>query len=171
VAGDRTGTSTAGGTMLRDRLPEPMSDIPTPTSTFCKESSGHCDCCGRVSKTMWGDLSDATGALAVWFVQWTVDAAEHRPNIDLVVGRWGEGADPADRDLVALGYAPSGEGGSFMVIDGAGRPADKRDLCGRALRRDQVIGTPLAAQVFALVDALWLTEPRIAEVRALDDLA
>jgi len=138
------------------------------TSTFWNESTGHCDCCGRVSKKIWGDLSDASGTQAIYFVHWTVGAPEHCPNIDLVLGKWGEGTDPVDRDLVSLAYRPGPDGGSFMVIDAQGRPPDDRGLCGRALRRDEVVGTPLASHVFSLVDALWLKEPRIAEVRDLN---
>lgn len=58
-----------------------------------------------------------------------------------------------------------------MLANGTGRRADDRSLCGRALERADVIGTPLANEVFLLVDALWLTEPRIEEIRALDTLA
>jgi hypothetical protein len=85
-------------------------------------------CCGRVSKKIWGDLSDDNGTQAVYFVHWTVDAPEHYPSIDLVAGRWGDGAEPVNRELVSLAFRP-----------------------------------------VSLVDALWLTEPRIAEVRALND--
>lgn len=58
-----------------------------------------------------------------------------------------------------------------MVVSGKGRRADDRSLCGRALEREDVIGTLLANEVFSLVDSLWLTEPRIEEIRALDKLA
>lgn len=58
-----------------------------------------------------------------------------------------------------------------MVASGKGRRADDRNLCGRALERSDVLGTPLATEVFSLVDSLWLAEPRIEEVRALDELA
>ena len=58
-----------------------------------------------------------------------------------------------------------------MVGSGKGRRADDRTLCSRALERTDVIGTPLANDVFSLVDALWLTEPRIEELRALDSIA
>lgn len=74
-------------------------------STFWNESAGHCDCCGCVSKKIWGDLSDAAGTQAVYFVHWTVGAPEHFPNIDLVLGQWGEGAEPINRDLVSPGSA------------------------------------------------------------------
>ena len=58
-----------------------------------------------------------------------------------------------------------------MVANGKGRRADDRSLCGRALGRDEVVGTQLADRVFSLVDSLWLTEPRIEGIRGLDNLA
>jgi len=45
------------------------------------------------------------------------------------------------------------------------------DLLGRSLLRAEVVGTPLASEVFALVDAIWLTDSRIAEVKGLNDAA
>lgn len=139
-------------------------------ANFWNESTGNCDCCGNQSKTIWGDLSDASGTRAVYFVQWTVDQ-QHMPNIDLVIGPWGDGTTPTDRVLVSLQYQPRLGGGSFMIVHGQGRRADDRGLCDRALGRADVVGTPLAKDVFSLVDALWLTEPRINEVRALDNMA
>jgi len=54
-----------------------------------------------------------------------------------------------------------------MVIDGEGRRADDRMICKRPMKRVEVIGTPLAQEAFRLVDALWLTEPRVEEVKEL----
>lgn len=145
-------------------------EVSIATAIFWNEAGGHCDCCGSTSKTIWGELADGSGeALALYFVQWTVGAPAHLVNIDLVIGRWGEGADPAKRILVSLLYRPSRDGGSFMVIDGQGRRPDDRSICGRAMKRDEVIGTPLAEHVFGLVDALWMTEPHLEEVRAFND--
>lgn len=140
-------------------------------ANFWNESTGHCDCCGNQSKTIWGDLADSSGTKAVYVVQWTVDQPKHMPNFDLVLGPWGNGASPSDRILVSLLYQPRPGGGSFMVVNGHARLADNRGLCDRALERSEVVGTPLAKEVFLLVDALWLTEPRIAPVRALDNVA
>ena len=39
------------------------------------------------------------------------------------------------------------------------------------MRRAEVVGTPFAREVFSLLDGLWLTDPRIAEVSALNDVA
>ena len=148
-----------------------MNTPPETVATPWKESSGTCACCGRTSKTVWGDLSTPEGALATYFVQWTVGAPEHDVNVDLVIGAWGEGAKPQDRVLVSVLYRPSSEGGSFMVIDGEARYSSKSELCGRAVRRAEVVGTPFAQEVFSLLDSLWLTDPRIAEVKALNDVA
>lgn len=67
-------------------------------------------------------------------------------------------------------YRPSG-GGPFIMVSGNGRRADDRSLCARARVREDVIGTPLAKYLFSVVDSVRLTEPRIEEVRKLDDMA
>jgi len=94
-----------------------MTESAQLTATPWKESSGVCDCCGNASKRIWGDLSAGESTIAVYFVHWTVGNADHFPNIDLIIGPWGEGAKPEARALVSLLYRPSAEGGSFMVID------------------------------------------------------
>jgi hypothetical protein len=132
-------------------------------SNFWNESSGTCDCCGHTTRTIWGDLSNKDGPAAVYFVQWTVGRPDHLPNVDLIVGRWGDGTSASDRYAVSLLYKQGTDGG-FMVIDAAGRKAAESKLCGKAMRRDDVIGTPVATEAFALLDALWLTEPRISEL-------
>jgi hypothetical protein len=148
-----------------------MNDDDIVRANFWNESTGCCDCCGKQSKTIWGDLSDSSGTKAVYFVQWTVDQPQHMPNFDLVLGAWGDNATPRNRVLVSLLYQPRPGGGSFMVANGKGRRADDRALCDRALERTDVIGTPLANEVFSLVDSLWLTEPRMEDIRTLDRIA
>ena len=92
-------------------------------------------------------------------------------NIDLIIGSWGEGTRPQDRVLVSALYRPTRGGGSFMVVDAESRFARKSELCGRAMRRAEVVGTPLAPEVFSLLDAVWLDDSRVAEVKALDNVA
>lgn len=146
-----------------------MSDASAIVAIPWKESTGTCACCGHISKTIWGELSQGEATVAMYFVQWTLGAPGHEPNIDLIVGPWGEETGPEHRLAASLLYRPARGGGSFMVIDGEGRRTDDRALCGRALKSAEIVGTPLAQEVFALVDAVWLTEPRIAEVKELDN--
>jgi hypothetical protein len=148
-----------------------MTASPQIVATPWSESLGTCVCCGRTSKKIWGDLSANGSTLAVYFVQWTLSAPEHSPNIDVVIGTWGDDAQPQTRALVSLLFRPASNGGSFMVIDAQDRLASMQDLCGRAMRRVEVVSTPLAQEVFTLVDAIWLTDARIAEVQALNAIA
>lgn len=145
-----------------------MNDEVIVRANFWNQSTGCCDCCGKQSKTIWGDLGDSSGTKAIYFVQWTVDQPQHLAIFDIVLGPWGEGTTPKDRVLVSLLYQPRLGGGSFMIASGKGRRADRRTLCDRALERADVIGTPVANEAFSMVDSLWLTEPRIEEIRAFD---
>lgn len=47
-----------------------------------------------------------------------------------------------------------------MVIDAHGRPSANGVLASMALRREDVIGTRLAEQVFALTDAIYEQDDR-----------
>lgn len=134
-----------------------------------KESSSICECCGKVSKTICGEVSILGKTLAIYFVQWTVVSAEHFPNIDLVFGPWDADADPRERVLISLVYDPGPDGGGFTLIDSEARPANSPRLCGRALKREEVIGTPFAQEAFQLVDAIWLDDPRVGELKRLNN--
>jgi hypothetical protein len=151
-------------------MPPEQSDRMQLTATPWKESSATCECCGKTSRTIWGDISTPEKALAIYYVQWTADSAKDLPHIDLIIGPWGEDADTRERILVSLTYQPTRNGGGFMVIDSTGRPADDRRVCGAALDRSAVLNTPLAPGVFQMVDAIWQQDPRIADLRHLDDL-
>jgi hypothetical protein len=139
--------------------------LPTEPEFFIEpegESSTHCACCGNVSRIVWGAVDTSERRVAAYFVQWTVGSPDHHPNLDLVVGAWGEGTTPDDRVLVSVLSLPGG----ISVIDATGRRADDRALYGRALTRDEVIGTPFATNVFALFDAIWVQDVRIQELHA-----
>jgi hypothetical protein len=103
---------------------------------------------------------------AVYYVQSTLSHVEKNgANFDLILGRWGEGTSSLDRQVVAVRYHLINGKPEFMVIDAARRPAAlNSELAAVALRRDEVIGTPLAAEVFAMLDAIWLGDNRIAEL-------
>ena len=52
-----------------------------------------------------------------------------------------------------------------MVVDAQSRLPSADDFASSTLKRSEVIGTPLAPQVFALVDAIYISDPRLEEVR------
>jgi hypothetical protein len=124
---------------------------------------GPCDCCGNTTRTVWGFVHRESGAtLASYFVTWTVGSPRHDAFIDLIIGRWGDGTSATDRSAVSLAYRASE--GSCMVIDAAKRPVAASSLIGRSLAAPQVVDQPIAILAYAVVDAIWLREARIAEV-------
>ena len=127
---------------------------------------GPCECCGNRSRTVWGSLLVGARAVALYYVQWTLTRVhDHGANFDLVLGDWRTDATSQQRCLVAVAYRVVDGRPQFMVIDAENRPLGKEGgLAANALRRDQVIGTPLAREVFAMLDAIWLGDNRIVEL-------
>jgi hypothetical protein len=126
---------------------------------------GPCQCCGNNSRRVWGFASQSGKTIASYFVHWTLGRVEdHGVNFDLIVDRWGDGSTAKDRSLVALAYRLFPTGPQFMVIDADGRPAASNELVGRVLRREDVIGQPIAQQAFAIVDAILSQDDRVKEL-------
>lgn len=137
---------------------EPLELEPTGSSDF-----GPCECCGERSRIVWGFVHRGGTTEAAYFVHWTPGKVpEHGAHVDLVMGRWGKGAERVDRYAVSLEFR---HGAGVMVIDASARDISKNALVGRGLRRDEVVGTPLATRVFEVVDVIWSADTRIAEVR------
>lgn len=125
---------------------------------------GRCECCGQISRRVSGTISTADAAVAAYSVWWTVGhIAEHGAEFDLICGRWGDGTTASDRAVVRLHHFIAPTGPAVMVQDAS--LADGLDrLAAHALRRDDIIGTPRAAEVFALYDAIALQDVRLAEL-------
>jgi len=118
-----------------------------------------------MSRTVWGYVYRRGRAEAAYFVRWTLGGVHrHGAGVDLIIGRWGEGAGPADRSAVSLEYRIDKGPPAFMVIDSADRDVANSELVGKSLARSEVIGTPLAQTAFDIVDAIWLQDERIAEI-------
>jgi ADP-ribosylglycohydrolase len=129
-----------------------------------RKDFGPCECCGADSRTVWGFVSGRESAS--YFVHWTLGRVpEKGAHFDLVMGEWGEHTTDADRFAVSLAFRQTDMGPSFMVVDAGSRRIAASPLVARTMRRDEVIGTPLAKRVFDIVDAVWLSDPRIAELR------
>ena len=129
------------------------------------ESGGLCDCCGQTSKTVWGFIAENGVTAACYYVQWTIDhITRHGANFDIIVGAWEEGTRPKDRVVIRLEYRLLDNGPAFMIIDASARGKDFDALADRLLRRSDVIGTPLAGQVFALSDLILERDTRVSEL-------
>jgi hypothetical protein len=126
---------------------------------------GPCECCGTDTRRVWGYVHRGMEPEAAYFVEWTLGKVDgHGAHFDLIVGQWGDGTGPSDKVAVSLEFRRTERGPEFMVIDAGSRRIAENELAGRALSRAEVIGTPLAQDVFGIVDAIWLRDGRISEV-------
>ncbi|MGQ0799884.1 MAG: hypothetical protein ACT4NL_07200 [Pseudomarimonas sp.] len=124
-----------------------------------------CECCGQTTRGVSGWIEDSDKTLAAYLIHWTQSAKGHDPNFDLIFGKWGDNATPSDRYVASFAYRHSTN--SFMVIDSRARPAGQsKHIASFPLTRDEVVGTPLAPYLFGLLDAIWLQDPRIADIRS-----
>lgn len=125
---------------------------------------GPCDCCGNVTRTVWGFVHKESGpTLASYYVTWTTSSPRHDAFFDLIIGRWGDDASSADRKGVSLAYRASK--GSFMVINAGERPIATSPLISAALPAAQVVNDSISTTAYAIVDVIWLNDVRIAEIR------
>lgn len=139
-----------------------MQAPPLYTLEKMSEQATACACCGDTTRSIAGSIADAHGVCAAYRVRWTEGhLTAHGADLDLAIGGWGEGTGPQDRSLVALVHRqPAGAPVGLMVVDAAGRLGNWGGLVATALRRDEVIGTPLAPTVFALTDVIYLQDDR-----------
>lgn len=127
--------------------------------------TGICDCCGRSSRSVWGIAYSKGHCQAAYFVHWTLGHIVDRgANIDLIIGEWGEAATAESRRAIALAYRLTDTGPSMMVIDARTRPFSNSPLVGKALRRDEVLGTAVAKNAFTIADTVLTQDQRVSEL-------
>ena len=145
---------------MNDKKAEVMFEV-EPT----EESGGVCDCCGNQTRTVWGYVrEEGGGTVASYFVHWTVGKSieDHPANFDLIYGAWGEGATKNDRRAISLVHFESEGVPGVSVIDANNRPVASSELVGSAMRREELVGTPLALQVFSIFDAVISQDIRLS---------
>lgn len=129
------------------------------------EASSHsvkCECCDHTTQTIFGFVDYDTGAtVSAYCVKWTVDNPEHPPWFLLSIGPWGDGSSGHDRVTVAsiLHFCESKP--NFTVVDAEELEWRDESLVGCHLKREQVIGSPVAKTAFALIDEIVLHDPRV----------
>jgi len=125
------------------------------------ERQSSCDCCQNTTQRVWGWISDHDRTLAAYFVTFTSARPDHGAKYQLIVGPWGDGATVDDRIAVELDYRVASGKAAFMVVDASPFPA----VAARSLTRVEVIDTELTAQIFPMVDAVFMKDPRLEEIR------
>jgi len=133
--------------------------------TSGEKSFGPCDCCGEMTKRVWGFVYEADAALAAYFVEWTPEHDASSATFDLILGAWGDGIDNFARKAVSLEFRKLESGPAFMVIDATMRPTANSTLVSEALNRDTVVGIAIASEAYRVCDAVYLEEPRLDWLR------
>lgn len=143
-----------------------MPELTRATAFPDSESHYECECCGRMSRTIWGTVRDPFGEVVVYSCQWTIGGPEHPANVDLIMGPWDDESTPEDRVLISLLFRRREASGDFMVIDAEERQTNMAGVSGEGLTRREVMGTEFAQMAFNVVDAIWMDDPRIADLQA-----
>jgi hypothetical protein len=125
---------------------------------------GPCECCGSMTQRVWGYVNQGDATIAAYFVEWTPGHVQNAANFDIIIGAWGPATVPEDRRAVALDFRRFDTGPAFTVIDATIRPVGKSSLVSEALKREQVIGDPIAKTVFAICDTVLTQDPRLTHL-------
>lgn len=126
-------------------------------------SNAFCDCCGNRTTRIWGWLHTPDATTAAYYVTWTESKPDHGASVEIIFGEWGEGADRTRRTYASVRYDRLEAHGSFMVQDATD---NMLTLAAHKLARADVIGTPLAPLIFSMLDAIWLGDNRLVELRS-----
>jgi hypothetical protein len=128
------------------------------------KSHGACPHCGGEEQTVWGWIHRGAGTRAAYYVRWKAGRRADGMIWLLCIGPWGDGAADADRRSVGLRVRIVRGRPQFMVVDAAETPWGREPLPlhGSLLTREQVIDTPLAEEVFRIVDQILVEDTRVA---------
>jgi hypothetical protein len=130
-----------------------------PASDIKHYHRGDCPCCGTDTACTRGVVVENGARVASYLVKWTVGDPSHGMGwlVSLV--------HPETGRQVSVSLTYSFEQNSFMVRHAEDYQWEEADLAGfgELLDRRQVIGTPLAKRVFALVDDIWLSDPYVRD--------
>lgn len=123
---------------------------------------GHCATCGHETRTFRGFVNDQQGAYAVYLGTYTASHPELGVEMAVSIGGWGAGNDPALKQCVALEFRASDAGAGWRVRDAGDSCWATIDMLGQMLPRAQVMESGIASEAFAIIDAVWRSDPRLA---------
>lgn len=119
-----------------------------------------CECCGATTRIVRGFVSRAGTPRAIYLVRWALGNKHTDADVVVSIGGWCD-ADPSPRQLVSLSLRQLEDGPAFVVVDAACTQWSNEEILGEPKERSEVIGTPLANEVFAILDAAALQDERL----------
>jgi hypothetical protein len=127
--------------------------------------SGPCECCGAMSRTVWGHIYADGESRAVYYVQWTLgQVPRHGANVDLLMGEWGDDSTPQQRVAVSIVYRVGEHGPEFYSIDPDHRPHAQSGLADNFIPGRHVLGNPVGADAYAFLHAIFGQDQRVSEL-------
>jgi hypothetical protein len=129
------------------------------------DDSAPCPCCGDVTRTIQGIVRYDSLQIAMYSVRWALARVpEHGAYFDLIVDTWREDTGRVEACSVSLDCRLIRGTPTFMIIDSAEREIAKNHLVSRPLNRADVIGDPLADDIFAICDVIMAQDERVMEL-------
>lgn len=120
-----------------------------------------CDCCGKNTVQINGDIEDAKGQ---WIAFYWVRYAEGHPELDPVfrfgTGNWSEEATAEQRWCFGLAYNKDSGGARLLDLS-----SERGDVKAIYLDRDDILGSSFAAEAFAMWDAVFMKDSRLDDLR------
>jgi hypothetical protein len=118
-----------------------------------------------ISRYVHGFVHNDQEAVAAYIVRWTQNKPELQAHFDLIIGKWGTRAKPADRQIVSLKFHIIHGRGSFEVINADKSVFVGSELASTVLTREEVVGKEISKAVFAVTDTIFKRDQRLAELR------
>lgn len=118
-----------------------------------------CDCCGKTTIEYRGDLYHKEDWMAFYWVRMSEAHPEALPTFHIGTGNWAQGAKKDKRWIFGSEYDIKSQG--FRIMD----LAKGSDLATWLDRKD-VIGTDFAQQAFSMLDAIFMRDERLKDLRS-----
>ena len=126
-------------------------------------STGLCDCCQNETISLSGFVSTESESLAAYFIAYTNGQPDHGAEFTFVVGKWGEEAMAQERFVIVMHHFP--EKGFMIDRNIEEKKANMRELASNFLNREDIIGSRFADTLFSIVDAVYMKDSRLDEMR------
>lgn len=126
--------------------------------------NGLCECCKTETQHHWGFVHFDNSTIASYFVKWTKKRPDHGAWFDLLIGEWGKHGNPAKRTHIALEFLLIDGKPNFIVRNSEDANQDYSSVAINGSLRDEIIGTGSASHIFAITDAIYMSD-KVQEIR------
>ena len=126
-----------------------------------KIKSFHCPHCGEESMTVWGWVSKANVAHAVYYVNLMTGHQEASALLSISIGGWGDEENLAKRTWVLIEARPLGDSYEMMVREPEESLYSGEAILGRPLSRTEALKSAMKNEFFAIADFIAFNDPAV----------